>query len=305
MKFPGRVRGGSPGCPTKGRNDMIESIINLLRCPLCGGAFLKKDSSLVCERRHTYDIARQGYVNFVPGQKETFYKKELFAHRAKAFEAGVYAPVVARLTQAIDRYAPGNSPVLLDVGCGEGYYAKAVCPGRSMTRIGFDLSKDAVRLAARGQKTAAFFAADLKNIPMRSRTADVLLDVFTPANYAEFGRVLKKDGVVMKLAPRSGYLRQLRALAGSRLRHAAYDDSDVERYAHEKMNVRHQEAITYTMDVSPETARHLARMTPMLAGVDVDGLDLSGVSQITIDETLYIGRVKEPAMIRRTDGEDA
>ncbi|MGN0774019.1 MAG: putative RNA methyltransferase [Candidatus Ventricola sp.] len=283
---------------------MIESIVNLLRCPLCGGALLKKDNSLVCERRHTYDIARQGYVNFVPGQKELFYKKELFEHRAKVFEAGVYAPVVGRLTEAIDRYAPGENPVLLDAGCGEGYYAKAVCPGRRMTRIGFDLSRDAVRLAARGQKNAAFFVADLKRIPMRDHTADVLLDVFTPANYAEFGRVLAPGGVVMKLAPRSGYLRQLRELAGAQLRHAAYDDSDVERYAHEKMDVLHQEAITYTLDVSPETAQHLARMTPMLAGVDVDGLDLSGVSQITIDETLYIGRVKEPAGILETHGED-
>lgn len=283
---------------------MIESIIHLLRCPLCGGAFLKSSNSLICEKRHTYDIARQGYVNFVPGQKEMFYKKELFDHRAQVFAAGVYAPVVVRLTEAIDRYVPGENPVLLDAGCGEGYYAKAVCPGRRMVRIGFDLSKDAVRLAARGQSEAVFFAADLKRIPMRDHTADILLDVFTPANYAEFGRVLAPHGVVMKLAPRSGYLRELRALAGDRLRHTAYDDSDVERYAHERMDVLHQEAITYTVDVTPETAQHLARMTPMLAGIDVDELDLSGVSKITIDETLYIGRVKEPAGIRKAE-EDA
>ena len=143
---------------------MIESIIHLLRCPLCGGAFLKKDNSLVCEKRHTYDIARQGYVNFVPGQKEMFYKKELFAHRAEAFRAGVYAPVVEHLTEAIGRYVSADHPVLLDAGCGEGYYAKAVCPGRRMLRIGLDLSKEAVRLAARGQSEASFFVADLKHI---------------------------------------------------------------------------------------------------------------------------------------------
>ena len=271
---------------------MIESIVHLLRCPLCGGAFLKKENSLVCPKRHTYDIARQGYVNFVPGQKEMFYKKELFDHRAKVFEAGVYAPVVRRLTEMLDRFVPAENPVLLDAGCGEGYYARAVCPGRAMTRIGFDLSKDAVKLAARGEKAAAFFAADLKRIPLQDHTVHALLDIFTPANYAEFGRVLRPDSVVMKLAPRSGYLKELRALAGDRLRHAAYDDGDVERYAHEKMNVLHQEAITYTLPVSQETAQHLARMTPMLAGVDVDQLDLSGISQITIDETLYVGTIK-------------
>ena len=265
---------------------------HLLRCPLCGGAFSRRDNSLVCDKRHTYDVARQGYVNFVPGQKEMFYKKELFESRAKVFEAGVYAPVVERLSAAIGQHVKKENPVLLDAGCGEGYYTKAVCPDREMTRIGFDLSKDAVKLAAKGPKTAMFFAADLKNIPVQDHSVDVLLDIFTPANYAEFARVLAPKGVVMKLAPRSGYLKELRALAGDRLRRQEYDSSDVERYVHEKMNVAAQEAITYTLAVSPETAYHLARMTPMLAGIDVDALDLSAITRITIDETLYIGSVK-------------
>ena len=274
------------------RKETMQDMTHLLRCPLCGGAFSRKDNSLVCEKRHTYDIARQGYVNFVPGQKEMFYKKELFESRAKVFEAGVYAPVVERLSEAIDRYVQIQNPVLLDAGCGEGYYTKAVCPGRAIERIGFDLSKDAVKLAARGPKTAMFFAADLKNIPVKDHCVHVLLDIFTPANYAEFARVLAPDGLVMKLAPRSGYLKELRTLAGNRLRHQEYDGGDVERYVHEKMNVIAQEAITYTLPVTQETAYHLARMTPMLAGVDVDTLDLSSITQITIDETLYIGRVR-------------
>ena len=271
---------------------MNSEIISLLRCPLCHGAFALRDRSLVCGNRHCYDIARQGHVNFVPNQKESFYTKELFESRAAAFAAGVFAPVIAALGEAIDAYVPGECPVLLDAGCGEGYYAKAVCPGRAMHRIGFDISKEAVRLAARGQGEASFFAADLKNIPMADHSCDVLLDVFTPANYAEFGRVLKPDGVVMKLAPRSGYLRQLREAAAGQLRHKEYDGGEVERYVHERMNVLCQKAITYTVDVSPELALHMARMTPMLAGVDISKLDLSGVTGITIDETLYVGTVK-------------
>jgi len=270
----------------------MQDMTQFLRCPLCGGAFSRKENSFVCDKRHTYDIARQGYVNFVPGQKEMFYKKELFESRAKVFEAGVYAPVVQSLSEAIDRYVQKENPVLLDAGCGEGYYTKAVCPNREMTRIGFDLSKDAVKLAAKGPKNAFFFAADLKNIPMKDQTVDVLLDIFTPANYAEFARVLRPGGLVMKLAPRSGYLKELRLLAGDRLRHQEYDGGDVERYVHEKMHVVAQKIISYTLDITPVTAYHLARMTPMLAGIDVDTLDLSGITQITIDETLYIGSVK-------------
>jgi len=270
----------------------MQEIMERLRCPICHEPIARRDNSLVCARRHCYDIARQGYVNFVPGQKDMFYRRELFESRAKVFEAGVYAPVVARVSEAINRFALKDHPVLLDAGCGEGYYTKNVCDQRVMTRIGFDLSKDAVRLAARGRHPARFFAADLKRIPIRDHAADILLDIFTPANYAEFARVLAQDGILIKLAPRSGYLHELRALAGDSLRHKEYDDSDVERYSHEKMNILAQEAITYTMPVTQEVAWHLARMTPMLAGVDVDTLDLSAVTEITIDETMYIGTVK-------------
>ena len=278
---------------------MINECIHLLRCPICHGPLDLTGGSLVCGKRHCFDIARQGHVNFVPNQKDSFYTKELFESRAAVFEAGVFRPVIDALSEAVDAYVPGERPVLLDAGCGEGYYAKAVCSERDMLRIGFDLSKEAVRLAARGQKEASFFAADLKNIPMADGSCDVLLDVFTPANYAEFARVLKPGGVVMKLAPRSGYLRQLREAAAAHLRRREYDGGDVERYVHEHMDVLHQRAITYTMDVSPELVAHLARMTPMLAGVDVGALDLSGVKSITIDETLYVGTVKALAKAQK------
>ncbi|MBQ2832974.1 MAG: methyltransferase domain-containing protein [Clostridia bacterium] len=271
---------------------MDQSMIGILRCPLCGGAFSRRENSLVCCNRHCYDIARQGHINFVPGQKEMFYKKELFESRAEVFRAGVYAPVIERLSQALARHVPEEHPVIVDAGCGEGYYIKSVCPDRAMTRVGFDLSKDAVRLAARGQREALFFAADLKRIPLADGCADAVLDIFTPADYAQFKRILKPQGLLFKLAPRSGYLRELRAAAGGFLRRKEYDGGDVERYARERMNVVASETITYTLGVAPETVAHLARMTPMLAGIDIEKLDLSGVEQITIDETLIIGSIK-------------
>ena len=271
---------------------MTNECISLLRCPICRSALALREKSLVCANRHCYDIARQGHVNFVPNQKDSFYTRTLFESRAAVFEAGVFEPVIAALEEAMARHVKAERPVLVDAGCGEGYYAKRVCADRPMVRIGFDLSKEAVRLAARGQAEASFFAADLKNIPLADHCADVLLDVFTPANYAEFGRVLKPGGVVMKLAPRSGYLHELREAAADQLRRRAYDGGDVERYVHEHMNVLEQRAITYTMDVTPALALHLAQMTPMLAGVDIGRLDLSGVRTITIDETLYVGTVR-------------
>lgn len=271
---------------------MISKVLELLRCPLCGGEFEKQNNSLVCRCRHCFDIARQGSVNFVPAQKESFYKRELFESRAEVFKAGVYVPVVDELTKALRAYLPQGPLTIVDAGCGEGYYTKAVLPGEAHVRIGFDLSKEAIRLAAKGPKTAFFCAADLKHIPLADHCADALLDIFTPADYAQFKRVLKPAGLLFKLAPRSGYLRELREAAKDHLRHSEYDGGQVESYVKEKMNLLEHRAITYAMDVPPQVVYHLARMTPMLAGVDADSLDLSGVKRITVDETLYIGTVK-------------
>ena len=95
---------------------MNEATISLLRCPICHGALTLKEKSLVCERRHCYDIARQGHVNFVPNQKDSFYTKELFESRAAVFAAGVFEPVIAALTEAIETYVQGEKVVFAPRG---------------------------------------------------------------------------------------------------------------------------------------------------------------------------------------------
>ena len=193
---------------------MQNEAVALLRCPICSGSFHQEGKSLLCGKRHCYDIAKQGHVNFAPNAKPSFYKKELFESRARAFEAGVFAPVAAAVGEALEKYVRAERPIVADAGCGEGYYLRSVCPERDMIRIGFDLSKEAVLLAAKGDRRSTYFVGDLANIPLADGCCDAVLDVFTPANYAQFGRILKKDGVLIKLAPRPGYLRQLREAAG-------------------------------------------------------------------------------------------
>ncbi len=260
-----------------------------LRCPLCRQPLELRERSLFCSKGHCYDIARQGYVNLAPRAKENFYKKELFESRARVFEAGVFEPVVQAISEAIYTHVPSEHPVVLDAGCGEGYYLRSICPDRQMTRIGFDIAKQAVQLAAKAAKDASFFVGDLAAIPVLDGCCDVVLDVFTPANYGEFARVLKPGGVLIKLAPRAGYLCQLRKAAEDQLRHHEYDGGQVERYAQQHMQMKEQRTITYTMPVDSDLVFHLARMTPMLAGVDLSAVDLSGITEITVDETLYVG----------------
>ena len=82
---------------------MQNEAVALLRCPICSGSFHQEGKSLLCDKRHCYDVAKQGHVNFAPNAKPSFYKKELFESRAKAFEAGVFAPVVAAVGEALEK----------------------------------------------------------------------------------------------------------------------------------------------------------------------------------------------------------
>ena len=269
---------------------MQENVIALLRCPRCGGAITRRGGSLLCPRGHCYDISRYGDVNFAPEKRESFYTKALFESRARVFAAGVFDSVIAAIDEELAARLPGERPaVLVDAGCGEGFYTRRVLAGTPITRIGFDLCKEAVRLAARGGKEASFFVGDLARIPLADGCADVLLDVFTPANYAQFARVLRPGGVIVKLAPRAGYLAELREAARGLLRRGEHDGAPVERYAQERMTLLCKRDITYTLPVDAALAADLARMTPMLAGIDTDRLDLSAVTRITVDETLMVG----------------
>lgn len=270
---------------------MIDAVLPLLRCPLCRGTLARRESSLVCPAGHCFNIARQGYADLAPNKRDRFYSKPLFLSRAAAFSAGLFSPVVDALTDALDARLGASRPVIVDAGCGEGYYLKRVCPGRTLARVGFDLSRDAVRMAAAGEREAAFFAADLAAIPLADGCADAVLDVFSPANYREFARIMRPGGVLVKLAPRAGYLKELREAAGPLLRRREYDGEAVDAHLRAHAQILEQRTITYAREVTPELAAHVARMTPMLARVDLAALDLSRVTSVTIDETLTVARL--------------
>ena len=262
-----------------------------LLCPVCGKRLLADEASLHCVQGHTFDIARQGYVNLLPG-KGAFYPLELFRNRRFVFDHGFYAPLLQKMEELIVKHTKSDYPLLLDAGCGEGYYAGNLLKGRDCVKVAFDISREAVQLGAQKYDDVTFIVADLKRIPLPSHSVDCVLDVLTPADYSEFSRVLRKNGRVLKAIPGENYLRQLRALAQEQMQSAPYESTRVKDYFALHMDCVQHERVTYNLPVTLEEARAFARMTPMLQRVDVEALDLSGVKEITIDMELLVGRKK-------------
>jgi len=117
-----------------------------------------------------------------------------------------------------------------------------------------------------------------------------VMDIFTPANYAEFSRVLIPGGLLLKVIPGEEYLIQLRKAAADQLRNASYSNERVTDYFEKHFALIDRKRITHTLPVNEEQKRHFARMTPMMFGVDTDALDLSAMQEMTIDVEILVGR---------------
>lgn len=274
----------------------FEPLLPHLRCPLCGGAFtLPEQRSLLCRQGHCFDLNTKGYVNLAPaqGQPGAAYDAALFAARATVCEWGFFAPVAEAVLRQLRAVYPPDAPLtVLDAGCGEGFYCKAVARAfPNATVLGVDLSRDAIRLAARGESGARFAVADLTRLPLRDHCADVLLDVLTPADYREFARVLKPEGLLIKAAPGEQHLREIRQSAASSLRRATHSSDPVRNLLRRHVRLTAQESVLCTRDVPPDIAPALLRMTPLTQRLDVE--TLPPPERITLHMELLVGHCDE------------
>jgi 23S rRNA (guanine745-N1)-methyltransferase len=195
--------------------------VSLLACPFCQGALEEVGKSLVCSNRHSFDIAREGYVNLLRKKLPGDTREMLVARRA-FLERGFYQPLSDVLNELIvTRIREMEQPAcVLDAGCGEGYYLgrlwhvleeQAGDDKHESSCLGVDISKDAIRMAARQYPGIDFVVANLKEpLVVRGQTLHFLLNIFAPRNAVEFARVLVPGGWLLVVIPAPEHLRHLR-----------------------------------------------------------------------------------------------
>jgi 23S rRNA (guanine745-N1)-methyltransferase len=169
---------------------MRAEFLTYLRCPVCGGILTAVDSAVRCPAGHSFDTARQGYLNLMVGPAPTDGDStEMVSARAELLAAGHYDFLTDALTQAADELLPPYSQgLVLDVGAGTGRHLAAVLERRpALLGLALDVAKPAARRAARA----------------------LVLDVFAPRNGAEFARVLRPGGTLLVVTPRADHLREL------------------------------------------------------------------------------------------------
>ena len=195
---------------------MIDAAMPYLRCPVCGGELARAGTALRCTRGHAFDVARQGYVNLTAGRMpHVGDTADMVAARADFLAAGHYDVVSKALAQAAAT-ATATSGLVVDAGTGTGHHLAAVLdglPGRA--GLGLDVSKAALRRAARAHPRAGAALADLwRPLPLADASAGLLLNVFAPRNGAEFRRVLHPDGALLVVTPAADHLTELVSVLG-------------------------------------------------------------------------------------------
>lgn len=182
-------------------------------CPVCGAMLQKTGASLRCERGHSFDFAKEGYVNLLtgnhkPGDK-TGDSREMARARRAFLEKGYFRPLADALSEMV-RAEQKENPAVLDICCGEGYYSEQISRALPCRLLGFDLSKEMVRLAAKRKLDALFFVANLAAVPLPDNSVDVALHLFAPFHEETFARLMKDDGVLLSVVPGKRHLFELK-----------------------------------------------------------------------------------------------
>lgn len=192
-----------------------------LACPLDGNPLQRADATWRCGAGHSFDIARDGYINLLPVQNKRSLdpgdSKEMVAARRRFLNAGFYQPIAGAVNRAVVADLAANTTIsCLDAGCGEGYYlrqfAAAVSDQQTLALMGLDISKWAVHAAAKQDKRPAWIVGSNANLPVLSGTVDRVLCIFGFPVYGEFARVLKAGGQLLQVDAGPDHLRELREI---------------------------------------------------------------------------------------------
>ncbi len=236
---------------------------SLFRCPICSAPLERAERTYICPARHCYDVAKEGYVNLLPANKKHAKDpgddKEMAAARTRFLDGDHYAP----LRQEICRLVTQRKPlVFLDSGCGEGYYTAGVYAALKQAGIntrcaGVDLSRSALKKAARREKETEFAVASVYHLPVEDNCADVLLNCFSPLALEEFRRVLRPEGTYLYVVPGAKHLWELKQVLYDRPYENAEEEILYEGFEYESVL-----PVEFIMELNNAALQDLFRMTP-------------------------------------------
>jgi len=272
----------------------------LLRCPVCHLDLAAAAGLLVCGNRHSFDLARDGYVNLLDGRRRSLMARgdsaEQLDHRTAFLEAGHWwwrgiRRITEGLLERIPR--PRREWRVLDAGCGTGHHLAGVSAGlrTPVIGLGFDVARTAAQRAARRWRELAFAVADVwAEWPVQDAAADLVLSIFAPKNFAEMSRVLRPGGWLALAYPGPDHLAELvhrfgllQQQAGKTGRYA----EAMQRLIGPTTTIR----LAHRVRLDRESVRHAVLMGPNARHIAASALDVEAAAMdVTIDIAMLFAR---------------
>ena len=240
-----------------------------LLCPICGEILARIEKQYRCGNGHSFDLARQGYVNLLPVQQKRSLNpgdtREQVLGRRAFLETGCYEPISNALNETAKEL--GATGPILDVGCGEGYYSARLAEALGAELTGLDISKEAVRCAAAKYKGPRWLCGTAAHLPVESGSAGVVTSLFALTMAEEFRRVLRPDGLFFQVLAAEDHLLGLKSIIYPELKFKEKNTvPEVPGFALVK-----SVPIRFTFTVEGEQVQNLLGMTPHVFRITKEG----------------------------------
>ena len=193
----------------------------MLVCPVrnCRMPLARSQQRLWCERGHSFDVARSGYINLLQPQDRRSHQPgdtvAAVAARRRLHDGGVTGPLLAAIAEIL---CPSQSDVVLDAGCGDGFYLGSLARQAGFSGHGVDISVPAIEAAARRYPECEWIVANADRlVPYRDGSFSIVMSITARMNSSEFRRVLREDGRLVIALPSPDDLIELRGSGQDRI----------------------------------------------------------------------------------------
>ena len=258
----------------------LRSTRDNFKCPSCDQALILQEDTqprtFRCNNQHSFDLAREGYLNLLLAQNKRSRNPgdsdEMIRSRQRFLNAGYYQPLSDAIVAAVSKAASGPEQAVLDLGCGEGYYMQQLRIASDLTvsdlkkeppklkLLGMDISKFAVRLAAKRKMDARLAVDSVYSIPLFENRVDTAISVFSPISVEETARVLKPGGQLIMVGPGTDHLSGLTSLIYEQSLPHGGNTASLEKAS--QFNLLEQIEIKQSIVVSGSDILDLLKMTP-------------------------------------------
>lgn len=256
-------------------------------CPICKSKLSNNNYSLICENSHNFDISKKGSIKLLKSsdiKEDKLYNDELFNARRNFILSGFYKKAYKVIIDILKKHSVNT---ILDLGSGEGSHDYMILNSyKNSTIYALDISKAGINMSeSYTSKQFIPILGDIHKLPFSDNSFDCVLNFLSPSNEAEISRVLKNDGILIKLAPKKEYLNELRKIM-------EIDDYSNEETIKDNLNSKYEVLDTYEVNdvysLSDKEYYNLIKMTPLTKYKNIE----SKIDKITITLNIYVCKVR-------------